>query len=276
MLIGLPDGGVLSRERLLEGTAPHIRESLNVDKGDFSQLLELPTLAMPEVAPGGSSDVARVGTLRSISSSGSNYKVQFMPNPNMDAIPVNNLLANQDAFEIEQPWGFHRTRLMVKDIDLYRTLLELDSNVDVVRPSRKYLNFPEGPAAENLVVVMMPFSSEFDSVWRAIQSATYSIGLTCSRADSIWDEDTIMDDVVKLLWRARLVVTDYTGHNANVFYETGIAHTLGRQCIPLAQSVSEIPFDLKHIRTLPYENSESGLKRLEFELSERLRKLMLN
>lgn len=85
-----------------------------------------------------------------------------------------------------------------------------------------------------------------------------------------------MDDVVKLLWRARLVVTDYTGHNANVFYETGIAHTLGRQCIPLAQSVSEIPFDLKHIRTLPYENSESGLKRLEFELSERLRKLMLN
>lgn len=61
MLIGLPDGGELPKDRLLQGTAPHIRERLNGVGGDFTELLKLPTLAMPEVSPEGSSEVARVG-----------------------------------------------------------------------------------------------------------------------------------------------------------------------------------------------------------------------
>src|SRR5699024_7377998 len=114
----------------------------------------------------------------------------------------------------------HRTRLIVKDIDLYRTLLEIRQSNEVVRPSRKYLNFPDGPRDEGLVVVMMPFGAEFKPVWETIQSTVLSEGLNCERADSIWNEDSILDDIVGLLWRARIVITDYTSHNANVFYET--------------------------------------------------------
>lgn len=274
MLIGLPAGGALSKDRLLEGTAPHVKDLLNMTDGDFTALLQLPTLAMPEVSPEGSSDVARVGTLSRITPNGTNYMLQFTPNENVDPIPVNDILANQTAFAVDQPWGFHRTRLMVKDIDLYRTLLELRQSSEVVRPSRKYLKFPDGPTDKNLVVVMMPFKSEFDPVWETIQRAVYDTGLNCERADSIWGEDSIMDDIVGLLWRAGIVITDYTSQNANVFYETGIAHTLGRQCIPLTQSADEIPFDLKHLRTLKYETTATGLKQLKLNLGERIRNIL--
>lgn len=274
LLIGLPDGGALSKDRLLEGTEPHVKDLLNVAGGDFSELLKLPTLAMPEVSPQGSADVARVGTLSRITPRGTDYLLQFTPNPNVDPIPVNDILANQNAFDVEQSWGFHRTRLIVKDIDLYRTLLELRQAGEVVRPSRKYLKFPDGPTDGNLVVVMMPFKPEFKPVWETIQRTVYDAGLNCERADSIWDEDSIMDDIVGLLWRARIVITDYTSHNANVFYETGIAHTLGRRCIPLTQPADEIPFDLKHLRTLKYEATDIGLKQLKIDLGERIRNIL--
>lgn len=274
MLIGLPDGGALPKDRLLEGTEPHVKNLLNVASGEFSELLKLPTLAMPEVSPRGSSDIARVGILNRIAPRGTDYILEFTPNPNVDPIPVNDILANQNAFDVEQPWGFHRTRLIVKEIDLYRTLLELRQSRELVRPSRKYLEFPEGPIDENLVVVMMPFKREFEPVWETIQRTVYDAGLNCERADSIWDKDSIMDDIVSLLWRARIVITDYTSHNANVFYETGIAHTLGRQCIPLTQPADEIPFDLKHLRTLKYETTDIGLKQLKLALGERIRNIL--
>lgn len=163
---------------------------------------------------------------------------------------------------------------MVKDFNLYRILFELRQSSEVIRPSRKYLKFPDGPMDENLVVVMMPFRHELKPVWETIQHTVYEAGLDCQRADSIWDEDSIMDDIVGLLWRARIVITDYTGHNANVFYETGIAHTLGRQCIPLTQLSDEIPFDLRHLRTLKYETTAIGLKKLKLDLSERIRNIL--
>lgn len=274
MLIGLPDGGALPKDRLLEGTEPYVKNLLNVADGDFTELLRLPTLAMPEFGPEGSLEVAKVGTLSRITPSGTNFMLQFVPNSNIEPIPVNEILANQSTFDVAGGWGFHRTRLMVKEIDLYRTLLELRQSSEVIRPSRKYLNFPDGPTDENLVVVMMPFKPEFEPVWETIQETIYDAGLNCERADSIWDEDSIMDDIVGLLWRARIVITDYTGHNANVFYETGIAHTLGRQCIPITQSTDEIPFDLKSIRTLKYETDVIGMKRFKLELGKRVRNIL--
>lgn len=274
LLVGLPDGGPLPKDRLLDGTEPRIKNLLNVADGDFGELLKLPTLAMPEIGPEGSHEVAKVGTLSRITPSGTNFMLQFVPNLNIEPVPVNEILANQNSFDVVGGWGFHRTRLMVKDIDLYRTLLELRQSSDVVRPSRKYLNFPDGPTDESLVVVMMPFRPEFEPIWETIQETIFEAGLNCERADSIWDEDSIMDDIVGLLWRARIVITDYTGHNANVFYETGIAHTLGRQCIPITQPKDKIPFDLTTIRTLKYETDVIGLKKLKLDLGRRVRSIL--
>ena len=62
---------------------------------------------------------------------------------------------------------------------------------------------------------------------------------------------------------------DFTGKNPNVFYEAGIAHTLGKYVVPITQSEHDIPFDLKHHRHAKYLNNGEGLQKLKQELISR-------
>jgi hypothetical protein len=86
----------------------------------------------------------------------------------------------------------------------------------------------------------------------------------------MWEAPAIIQDIVSLIDRSRVVVCDCTGRNPNVFYEIGIAHTLGREVVLLAQSASDIPFDLRHLRHLQYLNNAEGRKALELGLSAKL------
>jgi len=124
-----------------------------------------------------------------------------------------------------------------------------------------------------LVTVMMPFDARFTSVYKAIQAACANAGMECERADNVWEHSTIIQDVFGLIWKSSIVVCDFTGRNPNVFYECGIAHTLGRHVIPLAQHESDVPFDLRHHRYLPYQSNGEGLAALSDDLSRRLRTL---
>lgn len=69
------------------------------------------------------------------------------------------------------------------------------------------------------------------------------------------------------------MITDFTDRNPNVFYETGVAHTLGKIVIPITQSVSDIPFDLRHHRALTYLPNSEGLIKLETDLEKKLSKV---
>ena len=68
----------------------------------------------------------------------------------------------------------------------------------------------------------------------------------------------IIQDVVSLIDKSRVVICDCTGRNANVFYEIGIAHTLGREVILITQNEADIPFDLRHLRYVKYLNNAEG------------------
>lgn len=64
--------------------------------------------------------------------------------------------------------------------------------------------------------------------------------------------------MVSLIDRSRVVVCDCTGRNPNVFYEAGIAHTLGREVILVTQADHDIPFDRRHLRYVRYLNNGEG------------------
>jgi len=121
-----------------------------------------------------------------------------------------------------------------------------------------------------LCFVLMPFADDLDAVYRDIVKPTVeSLGLVCKRADEIRSNDAIMRDIWKSICEARLIVADLTNSNANVFYELGIAHTLGKPTILLCQSSdARFPFDVMHLRRVSYENTASGGQRLEKELRE--------
>ena len=125
----------------------------------------------------------------------------------------------------------------------------------------------------DLVSVMMPFDAGFTPTYQAIQSAISKSGMQCLRADDIWEESVVVQDIFNLIFRSSIVVVDFTGKNPNVMYETGIAHTLGKMVIPITQSIDHVPFDLRHHRSLIYHPNSQGLVQLTSDLSIRLRNL---
>ncbi len=118
---------------------------------------------------------------------------------------------------------------------------------------------------------MMPFAPAFNGVYAAIEAAAAQIGMTCHRADNVWEHHAIIQDIVQLIDFARIVVVDCTSRNPNVFYEAGIAHTLGREVILITQSKDDIPFDLQHIRHISYLNNGEGLADLKDKLLRRMK-----
>lgn len=148
------------------------------------------------------------------------------------------------------------------------------------KPSERRITFapnvfsvPELSVEWDFVAVMMPMRAEFSPTYKAIQQACINSGLRCFRADDIWEESAIVQDIFNLVFRAQVVIVDFTGKNPNVMYETGIAHTLGKHVIPISQSLDDAPFDLTHHRVLKYLDNAEGLKQLEEKLSVRLRQV---
>lgn len=132
---------------------------------------------------------------------------------------------------------------------------------------------PDNGVDYSLASSMMPFSDEFTSVYDTIKAASAAAGFTCKRADDIWDDSTIIQDVFSLIFQSFVVVCDFTGKNPNVFYEAGIAHVLGKYVVPITQSADDIPFDLQHHRFIPYLNNSEGRAELESKLAVRFRTL---
>lgn len=151
------------------------------------------------------------------------------------------------------------------------------------KPSERRITFaphvfavPEGQVESDLVAVMMPFATEFDAVYETIKESARVCGLRCLRADDIWEDTTIVQDIFNLIFRARIIVVDFTGRNSNVMYETGIAHTLGKHVVPISQNLEHTPFDMQHHRVRKYLPNQQGLAQLSAALVRRLGQLTGN
>lgn len=132
---------------------------------------------------------------------------------------------------------------------------------------------PDTTPNPGLISVMMPFEVSMNGVYEAIQKAASRTGFLCKRADDIWDDSTVIQDVFSLIFESYIVVCDFSGRNANVFYEAGIAHTLGKHVVPITQNPEDIPFDLRHHRYARYLNNNEGRLALQKELEARFQTL---
>jgi hypothetical protein len=200
------------------------------------------------------------------------------------------------AWELDiDKWEMNRTHWAVKAVDLLPVLVNagLITSEQIARlpeyllkPSRPGIvdhlivtptvfNITNRHGETDLVSVMMPFDAGFTPVYSAIQHACTQVDLRCLRADDIWQETAVIQDVFNLLVRSSIVVVDFSGRNSNVMYETGIAHTLGRPVIPISQSLDDVPFDLRHHRVLKYLPNAEGLVSMQAILADRLKTLSL-
>jgi hypothetical protein len=123
--------------------------------------------------------------------------------------------------------------------------------------------------------VIMPFKEELKPIYEVtVTKVARDLGRTIGRGDDFVLSRGIMSDVWTGIFHAKIIIAECTGQNPNVFYEIGIAHTLGKETILLSQTVNDIPFDLGHLRFIIYENTPSGLAKLEESLRSNLEALL--
>jgi hypothetical protein len=130
---------------------------------------------------------------------------------------------------------------------------------------------PEPTGALPEVFVLMPFTGLLEPVYQDhIRKAARLAQLTTARADDFFTSEAIIADIWRAIYNAKIVIADCTGRNPNVFYEIGIAHTVGRPTVLISQSVQDIPFDLRHWRFLIYEYTPRGMAKFTTALRKTL------
>jgi len=109
----------------------------------------------------------------------------------------------------------------------------------------------------NLIFVLMPFLDTFDNVFDALQSAMKEIQnkqYNCTRADENFTNHSIWcENICKPIRKAKYLIVDITGRNANVFYELGFSHAFeNTEAIIITQDISHAPFDIKDLGLIKY------------------------
>lgn len=137
----------------------------------------------------------------------------------------------------------------------------------------QFFTKPSKPIDNDKISVMMPLSTDFNEVYTTIRHSCESEEMRCYRADHVWNDSIIIQDIFELIYTSKIVIADFSMRNPNVFYEVGIAHTLGKHVIPIAQNISDVPFDLHHHRVLVYHNNNEGRDELRKKLSMRIKTL---
>jgi hypothetical protein len=235
----------------------------------LDQLIKLPCLFMQE---GTQNELAYVGQINRARIAGKEVSFECTLDKEVPPLPNSIFFAKRAELDMPVEFEFSRNHWAVKNVDLYRFLLRN------VRPRRQLPTVFQIPEHENieptLASAMMPFDPSFSQVYECIGRTAQSVGLRCRRADNIWEHAAIIQDVVSLIDRSRIVVCDCTGRNPNVFYEAGIAHSLGREVIIITQNEQDIPFDLRHLRFIRYLNNTQGLDALAVALQSRMQTIL--
>ncbi|MDF0480254.1 hypothetical protein OL233_08155 [Vagococcus sp. PNs007] len=82
---------------------------------------------------------------------------------------------------------------------------------------------------------------------------------------------SIGDQVFYNILNADLIISNITGLNPNVMYETAVAHSFGKPTIMISEKSTKLPFDLIGDRTIFFDDSIEGTGKLIFELENKIK-----
>jgi hypothetical protein len=128
---------------------------------------------------------------------------------------------------------------------------------------------PRLPQQKVDVFVLMPFKAKLETVYTEhIWKLGAELGIAIRRADEQFSPNPFMEKVWDGICAARLVIADCTEKNPNVFYEIGMAHTVGKKVVLLTRSEKDIPSDIRHFDYIEYVYDPEGVQRLVGKLRE--------
>lgn len=113
------------------------------------------------------------------------------------------------------------------------------------------------------IFVIMPFKTKMEKVYtHHIRKLGEKLNLAVRRADEIFAPGPFMEKVWDGICAADLILADCTEKNPNVFYEIGMAHTVGKKVVLITRSDKDIPSDIKHFDYIPYIYDPEGVETL--------------
>lgn len=111
-----------------------------------------------------------------------------------------------------------------------------------------------------------------DIMNRIINPIALEFGFSVIRADLLTG-DIILEDIIKMVIEADIVIADLTGLNPNVMYELGMRQAIkGKSiCIIKNENIDNLPFDIMQLRTITYNFSDPfGVDDFREKLRERI------
>jgi hypothetical protein len=123
--------------------------------------------------------------------------------------------------------------------------------------------------------VLMPFKEPYNSYYTAIyKPALEAAACIVFRVDDLSAPRPIILDIQESILNADLIFCDMSERNPNVFYELGLAHAIGKPAILVARKEDDIPFDLRHVRVVLFDQSLPGWdKKLERDITSAAQKV---
>jgi hypothetical protein len=118
------------------------------------------------------------------------------------------------------------------------------------------------------IFVLMSFALNLQPVYQEhILNVANRLKLIAKRADDFFTAHSVVDDIWAGIYHSRVIIADCTGRNANVFYEIGMSHTIGKRVILITQNEDDVPFDLRPIRYIRYSYTPPGMRIFEEQLA---------
>ena len=166
--------------------------------------------------------------------------------------------------------NYYALQLLNGFLEILSTYMPEEEQFMIISP--KLFKGDDYTINDQLCVVIMPFRCSWSSeIYDTFKEAT--TGFTVWRSDEEYRDDVIIQTVWDQINRARFIIADCTEKNPNVFYELGIAHTLGKPVFMCAQNREDFPFDINHIRSFQYGLMPSDIRKLKAEIREFIKNL---
>ncbi|RPJ74608.1 MAG: hypothetical protein EHM20_10325 [Alphaproteobacteria bacterium] len=123
--------------------------------------------------------------------------------------------------------------------------------------------------------VVMQFSSRYNDVYfEVIKNVCEKEEIGVLRIDEESGPGLIIQDIIRSIYESKFIIADISPVNANIFYEVGFAHALNKPTILIAEKGTSLPFDISSFRTLFYENTIGGKRKLEEGLTHHIRAIL--
>ena len=116
--------------------------------------------------------------------------------------------------------------------------------------------------------VIMPFNHQATTVYASLlKPAIEELGFQCVRQDERRTMNRqVVDDTVKNIREASLIIAEISSPNPNVYYELGIAHALSKPVILFSTDTEGAPFDVRNFRIAGYDPTAKSSQAIRDEI----------